>query len=903
MRSIVTMLLLCLGTQAAAPPPVRSQAAPVSEAVGQTFTAMRAGDTNSLRAQYATGAQIFLDRGGLVSLDLEGWLQMVRGVDWTLREVDTRVLGTTAVIVAEVGGTLRLPDGTSLDGPFRYSEARVRTDGTWRIAQQIISPPEDAVPVPEAPRAVTPAPARAAEIASPVEAPSTGPAAAPDPRPVTRDAPYSVSRISGPLSFDGRVDEPAWESIEPLTAVMHIPTFGAPLTERTEFRIAYDSEYFYFSCKAFESDPRGILAYTYERDETGFRSDFCSVYIDSLNDEENALQFKTGPLGNRADSQRFNDGQQSDNSWNAFWDAAVTKDEQGWYAEVRIPFASLLFQSVDGRVVMGVSMLRNISRKNERHVYPAIPPDQGQFAYTKPSLMQKVVFEGVGPQSTPIYVTPYALGGGGYTHALDAAGTGYDRVDDRVHEGGLDVRMGVTSNLTLDLTANTDFAQVEADDQQVNLTRFSLFFPEKRRFFQERSSNFEFGLGGQDRLFHSRTVGLAGGRPVRIYGGGRLVGRIGEWDVGVLGLQTAESGTVPSENLSVGRLRRRVLNANSYVGGMFTSRLGAGGHHNLVYGADAIFRLAGDDYLVVNWAQSFDDAETPPTGGTIGPLDRGVARLNWERRGQDGLTYSLDVSRAGASFDPGMGFLRQRDYLKGQANIGHGWRPGPQSRLFTYTLNLAGGVLRRNEDGVIETVEVEPSAVFQTRGQHQLTLSVPFSYENLESAFSLPASTSVPAGTYHYLAGRAQYSAPQGDRFRTTATVEGGQFFDGRRASLSFGPVWDPSAHLNLSANYRLDRVEFAGRDQAFTAHVARLRAQVMLSNTTSAVGFVQYSNTDQAVIANLRVRYNPREGNDFYVVWNEGLVTDRASFDPVRPFSNQRTILVKYAHTFQLGL
>lgn len=722
--------------------------------------------------------------------------------------------------------------------------------------------------------------------------------------PLAEAAAYRVPRLSTPIELDGRVEELAWEAIEPLPVVMHVPTFDGTLTERTEFRLAYDSEYVYFSCRAYDSNSRGILAYSLERDESGFRSDFCSIYIDTLNDEENALQFKTGPAGNRSDAQRMNDGERSDNSWNAFWDVAVSQDEVGWYAEVRIPFASLLFQSVDGQVVMGVSMLRNISRKNERHVHPAIRPDLGQFAYTKPSLMRKILFEDIEPQGTPMYATPYALAGDGYVHVLDEPASRYARTNDRVREGGLDVRAGLTSNLTLDVTANTDFAQVEADDQQVNLSRFSLFFPEKRRFFQERSSNFEYALGGQDRLFHSRTIGLVRGQPVRIYGGGRLVGRVGEWDVGFLNLQTAASEISPSENLGVARLRRRVLNPNSYVGSIVTTRLGSGGRRNVVYGLDGIFRVAQDDYLVVNWAQSFDAEEgARARGGSISPLDRGIVRLNWERRGQDGLTYAVDLSRSGAVFDPGMGFLRQANYAIGRGRIGYGWRPGPGSRLFTYGFDLTGAVLRRNADGAIETVELEPSAVVQTWGLHQLTFSVPFTYESLLSPFFLPEDTQVPAGTYRFAGARLRYSGPQGDRLRLIADAEVGRFFDGRRSSLSLGPIWDPSAHLNLAATYRIDRVVFSGRDQDFTAHLARLRAQIMLSTTISGVGFVQYSSSDHAVIANVRLRYNPREGNDLYIVWNEALVTDRTSFEPVRPFSMERTLVVKYSHTFQLGL
>jgi hypothetical protein len=717
-----------------------------------------------------------------------------------------------------------------------------------------------------------------------VEAPDR-PAPAPSPEPAALpDDAFVVPRLRSPVNLDGRVDEAEWQGVEPLDVVMHFPTFQAPMTERTEFRVAYDSEYIYFSCRAYDSEPARILVYS-------------PLYLYPLNDEENALQFKPSPAGNRSDSQRMNDGEVTDNSWNAFWDAAASRDERGWYAEIRVPFSSLLFQTVGGRVVMGASMLRNVSRKNERHVHPAISPDAGQFAYTKPSLMQKFVFEGIESRGSPVYVTPYALGGGGYTHAL--AGTAYDRNDDRVTEGGLDVRLGVTSNLTLDLTGNTDFAQVEADDQQVNLSRFSLFFPEKRRFFQERSSNFDYSLGGQDRLFHSRTIGLAGGRPVRIYGGGRLVGRIGDWDIGVLDLQTEESTALPSENLGVARLRRRVLNANSYVGGIVTSRVGEGGHYNVVYGTDGIFRLGRADYVVLNWAQSFDRQDD--SGAE--PLDRAVVRLNWQRRGQDGLTYAFDAARTGWAFDPGMGFLRQQDYTRGQASLAYGWRRRPGARFYTYNLGLGGGVLSRNRDGTIETVEIEAQAQIQTWGLHQITVSAPFTYENLASPFSLPHSTQVLPGEYSFVSGRLQYGAPQGARLRTNFTVEAGPFYDGMRTSVNVSPTWYPSAHLNLETTYRMDHVDFSDRGQSFTTHLARLRAQVMVSTTISAVGFVQYTSAQNSVIANLRLRFNPREGNDLYIVWNEALVTDRRSFTPVRPFSQERTLLIKYSHTFQLGL
>lgn len=712
---------------------------------------------------------------------------------------------------------------------------------------------------------------------------------------------FVIPHLSGPIVLDGRVDEPAWERIEPLPGAMHIPDYGVPPSERTEFRVAHDSEYLYFSCRAYDSEPAGIMATSLRRDDRGRTSDSCAIYLDTFNDEENAIGFLTTPSGLRADFDSTNDGAFTPNfDWSTYWDAAVIQDERGWYAEMRIPFSSFSFQSEEGRVVMGMAVRRMIGRKTEMITHPAMSPGQGSFAFRKPSLMRTVVLEDV-ERLRPIYFTPYALGGGGGTQVLSGADGRYHRDTDLVREAGVDIKYGLTSNLTLDLTVNTDFAQVEADDQQVNLTRFSLFFPEKRRFFQERGGIFEYPLGGNERLFHTRRMGLVDGAPVRIYGGGRLVGRIGDWDVGMLSMQTAESDRLPSENESVLRLRRRVLNDNSYVGGIATSRIGSGGHHNVVYGLDGFFRVVGLDYLTLNWAQAFDGQPLPAAGQPAELLDRSLLRLRWERRGQDGLTYLLDLTRAGSAFDPGLGFLFRRDYTKADFVVGHGWRPGRESRFLTYGVQLDGSVFRRNQDDAVETIAVGPTVVIDTRRRHTFDLSVPFRYENLEAGFHLPGGISVPAGTYRFTSATLRYGAPQGGRFRPNVVLEGGGFFGGRQVSVSFIPSWNPSMHLSMGGAYRLDYVEFPDRDQSLTAHVARLTAEIMFNTVTSVVGFVQYNSTQNAVVANFRLHVTPRDGNDLYIVWNEGLVTDRNSFDPVRPLSNERTLLLKYSHTLQL--
>lgn len=719
------------------------------------------------------------------------------------------------------------------------------------------------------------------------------------------EPPLELPRLSGPITLDGRPDEAAWADAAVLTGVMHLPDFGAEPSQRSEFLIGHDTEYIYFACRSYETDPSQIRVTTLARDVSAYNTDSCGIRLDTFNDEENAVLFITTPASVRSDWTFANDASGAPNTdWNTFWDAVGTLTEYGWAAEIRIPFSSLGFQVEDGQVVMGFSVGRSIVRNNESIIHPAIPPNWGPSSIAKPSQMRKLIIRGVEP-TKPVYVTPYGLTGGGHTHALNGPGDGYLRDSDRIVEVGADIRYGITRNLNLDLTINTDFAQVEADNQQVNLTRFSLFFPEQRRFFQERAAIFEFPLGGNERLFHSRRIGLVDGEQVRIYGGGRLVGRIGEWDVGLIDMQTApvEASVpggvgLPSENLGVLRLRRRAFNAFSYVGGIVTSRIGDDGSYNVLYGTDASIRLFGQDYLTLNWSQSFDDTEASPDD----VLDRSLFRAQWQRRGTDGLLYSGSIMRAGSIFEPGMGFLRRRDYISGDASLGYGWRPGAGSALNRYGVSFDGGFFQRNADETIESGDFGARFDLQTRGGHGLSVGVDRIYEDLVRPFPLSPEVVVPAGSYWFTEASVNYSPPSGALFRPSANISGGRFYDGRRMSASFSPGWSVNRHLSLSGSYQINRIEFDTRDETFTSHIARLRTEMTFTTRVSASAFVQYNSAGDLVVANLRFRFNPSEGTDLYVVWNESMNSDRFALDPVAPLSQARTILVKYAHTLTLG-
>jgi hypothetical protein len=714
--------------------------------------------------------------------------------------------------------------------------------------------------------------------------------------------PLVLPRIGGPVALDGMSREKAWEGLTPLPFTQMEPHAGAEPSERSEILLAYDDHYLYLAGRLYDREPQKVLSNSKQRDSGNPSCEWFGIVIDSYNDKENALAFFTTPAGLRWDAAVFNDAQGEEpinTSWNTFWDVAAVRNDEGWFAEFRIPFSSLRFQDRDGRVTIGVIVWRQIARKNEWDIFPAIPAEWGFWSKFKPSRAQEFALEGLTGRR-PVYATPYLLGGLGRTAELDAARTAY--LDRKVVErqAGLDLKYGLSSNLTFDITVNPDFAQVEADDQQINLTRFSLFFPEKRLFFQERSSIFDFTFetSEENRLFYSRRIGLQDGEKVGIYGGLRLVGRVGAWDLGFMDMHTSTSASGrPGENIGVLRLRRQVLNPYSYVGSMVTSRIGQDGSYNVAYGLDSVIRVFGEDYLTVKWAQSFAD------GKTNNPFAAEPSRyyLNWQRRSLRGLGYGLSLSGSGADYEPGVGFQLRDNYTRWVGSVWHGWFPGEGSWLFDHILKFDTFLFIRNGDDLVETLILAPSWRFDSKPGFAFSFTPSAYYENIPAAFPLSERVEVPQGTYRFFNLKAEFETPSRRPLNAKLAFDAGSFYDGRRLSISVAPRWSALADLELGAFYEFDVLRFPARGQRLDSHIVRIRALYMLSTKFSAGAFIQYSSEAKAVIGNIRFRYNPREGVDLYLVYDETLNAGRGGLIPVPPFSSGRTVMVKYSYTFSL--
>ena len=717
-----------------------------------------------------------------------------------------------------------------------------------------------------------------------------------------------IQRLSSEINFDGVPDDAAWEALDQIPLTMHRPNFMNQPSEKSDVRIGFDDEFLWVGASLYMEDASKIFSASKKRDEMLFDYDAFGIVLDSYNDNETGLAFYTAPTGLRTDYAISNDasggygpnGPEDMNiSWDTFWDVKTTIDDKGWYVEMRIPFSSLKFKPEGDVATMGLIISRNISANNETDSYPPIDPKYGFMATNKPSQGRKIEIEGAKP-TRPVYIAPYVIGGFSRDWMVNETETDYEKNDTPKFNAGLDVKYNINSNLTLDLTANTDFAQVEADDQQVNLTRYSLFFPEKRKFFQERSSLFDFRLGGMsDNLFYSRNIGLVDGQQIRIYGGGRLTGKLGKWDMGLLDMQTAEHEEIAGENFGAIRMRRQVINPNSYVGGIFTSRIGMDGKQNFTYGVDGIFRLFGDDYLNVKWAQSYDTE----IDSKLSSLDPSFFLFKWERRSEEGFAYNLDYTYSGKQFDPGIGFVMRNGVQGGEARLLYGWIPGENSRLFKSNVNVRGNRYVRLEDGHLESMQISPGFEVNTKKGIHAEISTETSWEGVLFDFNLSDSIVVQAGDYTFTGAKARFGTSEANRISFRGDAYAGQFYDGNRVGVRSEFNLNFSSSFILSPGYEFNHITFPDRasNNLLNIHAINMKAKIMISTKFSANILVQYVNTEDEFIGNFRLRYNPREGNDFYLVYNDfrGFI-DRNMFPGNPPFFN-KTIMLKYTYTFIL--
>jgi hypothetical protein len=710
-------------------------------------------------------------------------------------------------------------------------------------------------------------------------------------------------RIEGSAPrIDAVLDDKVWDEVPPLQDwYQQRPEEGAPPSEKTSMRLAYDEEALYLGVRADEEDPDAVTVRTLERDSYNLQEpeqDAVGIVLDAFNDQRTALSFIVTPAGVRTDVEIASDGRQVNPNWDTFWQAETRRTADGWVAEMRVPFASLRFdREKRGTVEMGLILWRYLARNAEYNVYPEISNNWASSAY-KPSQAKPVTFQGV-KAARPFYVKPYALAGLEREERLNAAEDQYRAHRRWRRKGGLDVKHNLTSDLILDLTLNTDFAQVETDDQRINLSRFSLFFPEKRDFFQERSGLFTYRFpGGPERLFQSRRIGIYEGQPVPILGGARLTGQVKDWEIGVIEMQTDEmtvrNGEVPSENFGVLRFKRPAGSRGSYVGGMVTSRSDLKEDHNVVVGADNDLHLWGDYFFGAQLAHTFEPG-AEPARSTLGSL-------LIQRRVRRGWSFGSSFRHTGSDFNPRVGFLRRAGMNRWGHRTQYTWFPGEGHAIQNHSLAHRFEFIWGSAFNRLETSTSSLTWNFLFRSSATARLRAKFSHEQLREGFAVGGGElAVEDGTYRFVEGEASFTSRDGVPLQVEAELRGGEYFRGYRYGTTFSSDWTASPHFSLQLDYVLDRIVFS--EETFTGHVGRFRVRAALNPTLSASAFLQYNSSERLFTPHLRVRYNPREGNNLYVVFREGRRTGPESVPsgPDLLRVPQRTILVKYSHTFSL--
>jgi hypothetical protein len=689
------------------------------------------------------------------------------------------------------------------------------------------------------------------------------------PETISRDdaghATLRAVKLTEPLKLDGILDEEIYEKTPSISGfVQSEPNFGEPSTQKTEFWIFFDSEAIYINARCWESNLKGMIANEMRRDSNNIgQNERIGFTIDTFHDHRNGATFSVNPIGGRLDGQ-ITDERVYNQDWNPVWDVKTGRFDGGWTVETKIPFKSLRYNPGPNQT-WAIALGRHNRWKNEvGYVVPVPPSLRGLFQI---SMAPTLVGLEVPQASRNLELKPFVVGNVGTRRAGAVA---YDSTAGGA--AGIDVKYGITQGLTADFTYNTDFAQVEADEQQVNLTRFSLFFPEKREFFLENQGTFAFGgtpatgqstVGGDmPVMFYSRRIGLNSGLPIPIEAGGRLSGRMGRYQVGALTMQAGDEPTsrTAATNFSAFRVKRDVLRRSS-IGAILTSRSisQAGTGHNAVYGVDGTFAFFDSVSVNTYWARS----DTP-----------GLSADDTSYRGQfdyAGDRYGVQVERlvVGDNFNPEVGFLR-RDNMKrsfGLVRFSPRLRGSRVIRKLSYT--GTGTYIENNRSHRLETREIEGTFGIEFHSGDHFSVTGTDNYEYLVQPFRPGGGVSVPIGGYNFASGTISYTLGPRRPILGTVALESGSFYGGDRTSLNYS-----RGRVNLTSQFSVEPSMSVNRitlpNGAFTTTLFGGRVTYTMTPRMFASALIQSNSEGRATSVNARLRWEYRPGSELFVVYNE---------------------------------
>ena len=652
--------------------------------------------------------------------------------------------------------------------------------------------------------------------------------------------------------IDGRLDDDVWQLARPLSALTEVlPVEGATPRDATEIRVLFDSKAIYFGIRCFDSEPERLISTTMERDGFFDSDDRIEMVLDTFLDRRNAFYFQVNPAGSKGDALITDNGQTFNKPWDGIWRCQTSTDELGWTVEMAIPYKTLNFE--EGLGTWGFNLDRYIGRRNERHRWANPSQDYGLFRIFQSGDLKGL--EGM-QQGIGIDVAPFLVG-----RHLDARGMNPD--DGFDFDAGLDAFFKLTPSLTASLTINTDFAETEVDERQVNLTRFPLFFPERRDFFLQDAGKFEFSNLGSNLIpFFSRTIGLAGGEPVPLTVGGKLTGRAGDYSVGVLGVQTDDLDALDGQSLFAARISRDI-GKQSTLGTIITQGNPLGTGDNQVVGLDANYRTSsflGDQQLIGNLWGLLSDTE-----GVQGDQSAFGAALAYPN---DLWNWNLQLFEIQENFNPAMGFVPRTGIRQYDGEFAYNPRPGDHIRQYLYEISTS---VTTDLDDRLETavVEWQPFGVEWESGD-ELLLEFTRTEERLANAFEISDGIAIPQGEYDYWDYSLAFASAVKREVSFEASITNGDFFDGESFQYEADLLWQPGPEFSASFGYEHNDIDLVAGD--FTVDVARARLTRSFTPNLSWLNLLQWDSESRTFGLHSRLRWIPAPGQEVFLVFNESL-------------------------------
>ncbi|HGY56978.1 MAG TPA: hypothetical protein ENK44_14820 [Caldithrix abyssi] len=682
---------------------------------------------------------------------------------------------------------------------------------------------------------------------------------------------FSAAQVSEPhilravfttesIDVDGHLSESVWQNAPRISNFTQRElNENQPATERTQVAAVYDTDNLYFAVWCYDSQPEKIVAQKMKRDFDYDTEDNFEIIIDTYHDKRNGYLFVTNPNGARFDALVQNNGQQFNRSWDGVWNVKTTLTGEGWFAEFVIPFSTLKF-GTGKKQVWGINFERNIRRKREQVLWQGWSRDSELEQVARAGILEGI--EGVS-SVTLVEIKPYGLAG--TEHKPDAGNTG-------VYNLGGDVNYLITPTLKLNLTLNTDFAQVESDRLQVNLTRFSLYYPEKREFFLEGKSYFDFGLGRSIQPFYSRRIGLAPDHStIPIIGGARVIGKEGMNTLGGMSIQTASAqDTIPSTNYTVLRWKRDIWK-QSTIGFMGVNKWEPG-RINTVYGGDFLYsssNLFGDKTFMVGGAlaQSYTSDRDKKTG---------LAHRIFLDFPNDFIDFSAIWDRAEESFNPEVGFLRRENYQMIMMDL----RIKPRPKFLPFIQKFVFKPFDFNyyiNDSTHELQslwsEFRPLG-FTTKSGEFFEANIQRRAENLTEDFEIHDGIVIPKGEYWFTRYELQFETFDGRPVSAFLFYQWGDFYDGTRTEWFIRSTVQLNKHLSFKLDYTQNFIHLPAGSFAVNEFGGRM--DMAITPDLFGAVFGQWNDEEETALINFRINWIPTPGTNFYFVVDQAIDTRR---------------------------